>query len=253
MTQKRIPLMKIFHRDEEIAALRGRLRSRKSLLLHGPSGVGKTLLLEHVVPEYRDVLYCSQASSPHAVFGALAEELVRNQDPALLLALRGRSSEAMSAVSLKGIAIRVLRGSKYMVVLDHLNRPSHSVAATIRELMISCSVPVIAVARSAHMEDAGFVAPLFPDRGDKLAIKNFDPDIAESFVRVLAEEEGLRVENFDEFVTRVVELSDGNPGAIAKIVRMAGMPKYRLGSHVKLSPLYIDFRLDSVSAKSKLR
>ncbi len=42
----------VFHREEEIDALRKRFAARKSVLLHGPSGVGKTLLLEHVMPDF---------------------------------------------------------------------------------------------------------------------------------------------------------------------------------------------------------
>jgi len=59
------------------------------------------------------------------------------------------------------------------------------------------------------------------------------------------------VENFSEFAARVVEFSGGNPGAIVKMIDMAGLPKYRLGQHVKLSPLYIDFRMEMASANSE--
>ena len=243
--------MKLFRRDEELDALRKRLTARRSVLLHGPSGVGKTLLLACIRPEFPQLLCCLQSSSPQVVFRVLADALMHEKDAAMLRAMASRCLEGITAVSLKGIVTRVLSGSKYMIILDHLNRPSHSLAATIRELMISCSVPVIAVARSAHMEDAGFAAPMFPDRGDKLAIKNFDPETAEDFVRAVAAERKLTVENFSEFVARVVEFSAGNPGAIVKMVEMAGLSKYRLGDHVKLSPLYIDFRIESASANSE--
>ncbi|MGA2991831.1 MAG: AAA family ATPase [Candidatus Korobacteraceae bacterium] len=243
--------MTVFDRIDEIEALRRRLGERISVLLHGPAGAGKTLLLEHVLPEFPHLLYCPQSSSPQAVFRAIARALARKKDAAMLHALGSRPAGTITAVSLKGIVTKVLRGSGYMIVLDHLNRPSHSMAAVVRELMISCSIPVIAVARSAHMEDAGFVGPLFPDRGDKFAIKNFDPKTARSFVRVVAEEHKLAAENFDELAARIVELSGGNPGAIVRMVKMARMSKYRLGEHVKLAPLYIDFRLQSVKPEPR--
>ena len=138
-----------------------------------------------------------------------------------------------------------------MVVLDHLHRPSHSFAAMVHELMISCSVPVVAVARSAHMEDAGFVAPLFPDRADKLAIKNFDPETAQGFAKLVAEDHKLRAENLGDFLARLVEFSEGNPGAIASMINMATMSKYRLEEHIIVSPLYIDFRLRCAAANSE--
>jgi hypothetical protein len=138
-----------------------------------------------------------------------------------------------------------------MVVLDHLHRPSHSFAAMVHEFMISCSIPVVAVARSAHMEDAGFVAPLLPDRADKLAIKNFEPETAQGFAKLVAEDHKLHAENLGDFLTRLVEFSEGNPGAIASMIEMATMSKYRLEDHIKVSPLYIDFRLRCAAAASE--
>ncbi len=45
---------------------------------------------------------------------------------------------------------------------------------TDRGIHVSCATPVIAVTRSAHMEDACSVSPLLPDRSERLAIRNFD-------------------------------------------------------------------------------
>jgi hypothetical protein len=244
----------VFHREEEIDALRKRLIARKSVLLHGPSGVGKTLLLEHVMPDYPRVLYCAQSNSSQAVFHSLAEALVQKKDTEILRRLGDHPADAIrqkKALSLKGIVINILCGTKYMVVLDHLHRPSHSFAAMVHELMISCSVPVVAVARSAHMEDAGFVAPLLPDRTDKLAIKNFDSETAQRFAKLVAEDHKLRAENLDDFLTRLVEFSEGNPGAIASMIDMATMSKYRLEDHIIVSPLYIDFRLRCAATASE--
>jgi hypothetical protein len=46
-----------------------------------------------------------------------------------------------------------------------------------------------------------------------------------------------------EFIERVVDLGQGSPGAIVRMLEMALRPKYRLDGYVKTSPLYIDFRL----------
>ncbi len=241
----------VFHREQEIDALRKRFAARKSVLLHGPSGVGKTLLLEHVLPDFPHLLYCAQSGSAQAVFRILAEVLAQKKDTEILRRLGDCPADVIrqkKALSLKGIVISVLRGTKYMVVLDHLHRPGYSFAAMVHELMISCSVPVVAVARSAHMEDAGFVAPLFPDRADKLAIRNFDAETAEGFAKLVAEAHKLHAENLCDFLTRVVEFSEGNPGAITSMIDMATKSKYRLEDHIIVSPLYIDFRLQSAAA-----
>ncbi len=137
--------------------------------------------------------------------------------------------------------------SKYLVIVDHLVRPSQALAASIRELMLNWSVPVIAVSRSAHMEDAGFVLRLFPDRSERFSLQNFDPEPARRFAAVCAERERVTAKNIEQFLARVVEFTDGNPGAVLQMIRMAKAPKYLHESQIKIAPLFIDYRIAMVS------
>ena len=157
------------------------------------------------------------------------------------------SLQAKSVVSLKGLVREALLNSKYLVVLDHLMRPSQALASAVRELMLNWSVPAIAVARSAHMEDVGFVLPLFPDRSDKLGLRNSDPELAAEFAATCARTEGLDVENLAQFLERVVEYSDGNPGAMLRMTRLARDPRYLHANQIKITPLYIDYKLAMVN------
>ena len=239
-------MTQIFGRAGELELLRRRLASRKSTLFHGPSGVGKTILLQQVLPEFGHVLYCSASSSPQAVFRCLAELLAARHDATLLRICNGRLDDIVgkSFVSLKGIVLSALRAGNYLVVFDHLNRPSSALGAMIGEVMLSCSTPVLAVARSAHMEDAGSVSPLLPDRSERLAIKNFDSDMARAFALEACTQEELAAENLDCVLDSMIKSSEGNPGAILRMIAMAKQPKYRIGEHIKWSPLYIDFLME---------
>jgi hypothetical protein len=177
--------------------------------------VGKTLLLQQVIPDFGYVLYCPASSSPQAVCRCLAELLAKRHDATLLRLCKGGLDglAGKSFVSLKGIVSSVLRAENYLVVLDYLNRPSPALGALIGEFMLSCATPVIAVARSAHMEDAGSVSP-------------------------------LSGENLNSVLDSMVKSSEGNPGAILRMIAMAKHPKYRNEDHIKWSPLYIDFLLE---------
>ena len=98
------------------------------------------------------------------------------------------------------------------------------------------------------MEDTGYLQPLYPDRQNRYELKNFDPANAEQFASEMIQRDGLSASNMREFLAKVLELSEGNPGAIVAMLQMAKYPKYRTDEHIKISPLYIDFRMNWLPA-----
>ncbi len=237
----------LFDRDEEIEGLRQRLNKRRSFLLHGPSGVGKTLLLQRVLHDFPQALCSPDSTAAQPVFRNLASGLLAAGDPQVLRAMGRQGIEGLkskSAVALKGITLDALRARECWVVLDHLALPSQSFAAAVREIMGWGHTPVIAVARSAHMEDVGFLQPLFSDRSERFELRNFSLAVAEQFAQEVVRRAGLFAENMGEFLDRVLEFSQGNPGAILSMLEMAKHPKYRSAEHIKITPLYLDFRLN---------
>jgi len=242
----------VFRRTDQLELLRKRLKSGKSTLVHGPSGVGKTLLLRQVMHEFGHVLYCPVSSSPQAVFRGLAELLAARQDATVMQICKGQVDVLFgkSFVSLKGIVSDALRAAKYLIVLDHLNRPSPALGSMVGEIMLSCATPVVAVARSAHMEDAGSVSPLLPDRSERLAIRNFDSDTAKAFALELCEQQELAAGNLNSVLDSMIKSSEGNPGAIIRMIAMAKQSKYRNDDRIKWAPLYIDFLMEWAAANA---
>ncbi len=235
----------IFDREEERQRIEQLLVKRRPFLIYGPSGVGKTLLLRSVLSEFRSVLYCEDSATTNTMFRSLARDLLRLGSPRATKAFRDEDAiTAKSAVSLKGIVMDALREGKYSIVLDHLKRPSYAFASAVREVMGWGSTPVSAVARSSHMEDLGFLQPLYGDRSQTCEVRNFDDTKAEQFARERVRRSGLSGANINEFLDKVLEFSEGNPGAIIALVDMATYPKYRSEEHIKISPLYIDFRMN---------
>ena len=55
----------------------------------------------------------------------------------------------------------------------------------------------------------------------------------------------MTADNLPEFVARVAEFSGGNPGAVLRMIAMAGQEKYRRDGAIKVTTLFIDFRLSS--------
>ena len=237
----------IFDRQEELEALRQRFLGGKSFLFHGASGLGKSLLLQQLRPDLPRLLYSPETGSSQAMFRNLANALISARDPLLIQRL-GRTAEKMlagkSAISLKGMVVDSLRSRSYIVVIDHLQRPSQAFAAAVRELLGWAHTPVVAVANSAHMEDAGYLMEFYPDRSEKYQLQPFEPVKARSFLDLAVQRAGLQAENLNEFLERVLEVSRGNPGSILRLLEMARRPKYLSGDHILIAPLYIDYRLN---------
>ena len=234
----------VFGRDKEIAELRERLWARESFVLHGSSGSGKTFLLQRVMQAFPGALYCSDAASPQVVFQSLALALLASRDRFVRSCFRNpRVVNTKSAISLRGIVLDAVRRGTYLVVLDHLRGPAAALSADARDLMFYGGTPVVAVARSAHMEDLGFLTPIFALRSERMRLGNFTCSQAMQFAEEVARRTQLQATNLPEFIERVVDLGQGSPGAIVRMLQMALRPKYRLDGYVKTSPLYIDFRL----------
>jgi hypothetical protein len=234
----------VFGRDKEIAELRERLSARESFVLHGSSGSGKTFLLQRVMRAFPDVLYCPDAASPQVVFQSLALALLASRDRFVRSCVRSpQLVNTKSAISLRGIVLDAVRRGTYLVVLDHLRGPAAALSADTRDLMFYGGTPVVAVSRSVHMEDLGFLTPIFALRSERMRLGNFTYSQATRFAEEVARRIQLQATNLPEFVERVVELGQGSPGAIVRMLLMALGPTYRLDGYLKTAPLYIDFRL----------
>jgi hypothetical protein len=67
--------------------------------------------------------------------------------------------------------------------------------------------------------------------------------IALEFAQRHAERIQLWASNLDSILPSLVEWSDGNPGAILQMLKMAQLPQYRAGDQIKSHILYVDYRM----------
>lgn len=103
----------VFGREEEMQLLRERLAARRSFLLHGPAGVGKTLLLSVLLPGVPRVLYSGQNPTPQALYRNLAEALLSSaaRGSAAMRGIQRSTIHEKTAVAIKGIVREALRNS----------------------------------------------------------------------------------------------------------------------------------------------
>ncbi|MGC1869606.1 MAG: hypothetical protein WA700_01500 [Acidobacteriaceae bacterium] len=219
--------------------LHAQAKVRKSVLVFGPEGVGKSRLLRSFAEDHPHSIYIAQIHSPHACLVAL---LTAMRDAAPTIAIP-ENLAPLSTVSLKGIASRALDTQPYLLVLDQLNSPSRVATGLIKDLHHYGRTSVIFASRSPHMEDIGALQPLCADKSERVEIKNWPQPIALEFAYREAEKTQLSASNLDSAIPMIVEWSNGNPAAILHMLRMAHLPQYRLGDQIKAHVLYLDHRM----------
>jgi hypothetical protein len=226
-------------REEELGRLRNQARIRKSLLVHGSEGVGKSRLLQTFVGSQPLAVYIPQMRSPREFITTLLQAL-HSADGKVKLP---EDIAALSTSSLKGIVHRALDTRPFLMVLDHLDAPSRVVTGMIKDLHYYGRTPVIFASRSPHMEDIGALRPLCANKAERLEVKNFSTQIALEFAQREAERTELWASNLETVLPSLVEWSDGNPGAILHMLKMAQLPQYRAGDQIKSHILYVDYRM----------
>lgn len=234
----------VFGREKSLNELTRRFDGRCSFVLNGPSGAGKTFLLRRATRNLKHVLYCSDSSTGQSVFASLALELLRVKNRKARQSLRDENTvRNKSTIALRGFVFDALSHGVYWIVLDHLRAPAAGLSSDVRDIMLCVGTPVALVARSTHMEDLGFLAPMFVLRDDQMKLPNFRPSETAQFAREIAQRIRLNAVNRLDFLNQIVEYSRGAPGAVVTMLQMAARPKYRAGEYIKTSPLYIDFLL----------
>lgn len=225
-------------RTEELARLLEQARVRKSMLVFGPEGVGKSRLLRSFCASQRLALFVANSKSPREFLLELLEA-IRPTAKAVI----PRDTMAQSARSLKGIAHRALDAAPYLIVIDHLSGPSRVLTGIVKDLHYYGRTPVFFAARSPHMEDIGNLQAFCALKTERIEIKNWSQPIAREFAKRHADAIGLWAMNLETTLRSFVEWSDGNPASIVRLLEMAGRPKYRMDDQIKAHILYVDYRM----------
>jgi hypothetical protein len=93
------------------------------------------------------------------------------------------------------------------------------------------------------MEDIGTLQPMCAGKSERLELKEFLPPIALEFARKEANRTRLWASNLDLVLHQLVDWSNGNPGSIVHMLKMAQLPQYRASDQIKSHILYVDYRM----------
>jgi len=244
-------------REQERARLYEAVCDRRSLLVSGPAGSGKSALLEEVLssvaPSIRGrAIFCTMAGVPNTIWQHLVLALGAAGDPDVLTRVEREAGsrahpdrwiKAQTSLRLRGILRCAARSREYSIFLDAKGPLPAGVYRVLQEWVWSRRTPVVLLARSSTQTELGKASRLYWHDGLRLALGPLDPVSANGLLEhAIARFQLARFADGD-FRSFVLEQSARLPGGIVRLCELASDVAYHCDGRLKLHTLAVDFLL----------
>lgn len=226
------PPVPLFGRRDEVQILTNALCARKSCLVLGPKGMGKSRLLQESLSIARQpYVYVEGPEVLHRLLVELAERLS-------CPAGRFRSVRSATSVALKPSVLDALRRLPRCLVLENVADADPRMYRFLQQVYY---VPGVCLVVTAASRDClGHLRKLLWDPREEIALKPLTRTEALSLFDVASRMYRLESFDLDAFRSKVLTAAQGNPGQILTMCRMASRPEYQDERHIKFLPLRID-------------
>jgi AAA ATPase domain len=248
-------------REQEIETIRDCIRHRTSLHLHGPEGVGKSALIDHLYRTWNEIgaspipIYCGNSGTLREILVAIAEFLLGHCKMLVSVDKYKREKQIASSADIRTISIRYLRNlvfprikkGDFCVVLDHLEHITPQINACLGALHERACV-ITASRQSWDLMDYGFTGRLSYDLWlvPKLRIDKLQRKDAFSLMEHLQKHLNLKLPNKESLFNEIFHITQGNPMMMKTILEKARKPDYLVDGKLNLNLIVIDCRIDAV-------
>jgi hypothetical protein len=260
---KQAPL-RVVGRERELASLREHIRARRSVLLSGPAGFGKTAVLQALYAEWdasRDgvaILYGAESRTPRSLITHLlinlfldrgrleSQHIQRRRSVASLDELR-RFVAHERLPELMRMVHQNLERDRVSLGLDHLDDPHPKVTSMIEAWLET--TPLILVARRA--EALGRAQWLFPSCA-RVELAPLDETtlrgIARHFVGGMS---SCHLDDVD--LDQAARLAAGSPRRLQELLRAAARRDYQERGVVQWRLIELDLRIRAIGLGERPR
>jgi hypothetical protein len=251
----------IIGREKEIETIREHIRRRKSLHLHGPEGVGKSALIDHIYCTWDKIgaspvpIYCRNSGTLRKILVTIAEFLLGHYKKLISTDKFKREKLIVRAADIRKVSIRYLRNlvfpclkkGDFCVVLDHLEHITPQINACLGALHERACV-ITASRRSWDLMDYGFTGRLAYDLWlvPKLRIDKLKKKDAFSLMEHLQKHLNLKLPDKKSLFNEIFHITLGNPMMMKTILEKARKPDYLVDGKLNLNLIVIDCRMDKV-------
>jgi hypothetical protein len=228
---------------KEMQRLSLAFRVGEPLLLMGPQGSGKTRLIQEALSSNNRVLRIAWEPTPHALLTAMSRAFIVAGHPAFMRRAKlGADPEtwlaAQTSIHLKGLLWTAVASSPRPMMLDGIAGASFPTYRFLQRIYHTPGMALFAASRDTF--SLGVLARLFWDPTKALNILPLPERDAEQLFYAAAAHFNLCDLDLDEFRRKALKSARGNPGQIIEMCRLATLPQYHKGRHIKFSPLRID-------------
>jgi hypothetical protein len=219
-------------RCEELGDLLTALRDRRSRVILGLPGAGKTRLIREAIRAAGQA--CVILHQP----GVLHELLVECARQLDCRSGRYPRLDRATSVALKPLVLESLCRKPQPVVIEDVTDADPRMYRFLQELYYVPGVCLI-VSATSH-RSLGFLRKLFWDPREEILLGPLSHSESLCLFEAAADRFELRALDLEDFRRKVMAAAHGNPGQIVSMCRLAARAEYQAGRHIKFHALRID-------------
>jgi len=221
-------------REKECAAITGFINQKKSIIIFGPEGVGKTAIINKVLsnPNILNRLY-----SP--ISKTLKESLLHFM---MYDAFDKKTIQKADILALKKLFYKILaKKNPGYIIFDHVESVEPKFYSFFVYLMEE-KIPLIVLCRGLEKKDIGHLRmSLF--NFEKVEIFNLDRPTADVLIDHFIKEFGIKITKEADFKKQIFHFSKGNPKIIKGLCFLARDVKYQKNDTLDVKLMDLDRRI----------
>jgi len=227
----------IIGREKECAAISGLISQKKSIIIFGPEGVGKTVILNKVITGFPGInkIYSQESKT-------LKESLLNFMASA---SFSKKIVNKANILALKKLFYEILAKNKpEYIIFDHIERVEPKFYSFF-EYLIEAKIPLIVLSRGLGKKEIGHLR-MSSFNFEKVEISNFDRPTTDIIIDYFIKEFGIKITKEADFKKEIFHFSKGNPKIIKGLCFLARDVKYQKSGSLDVKLMDLDRRIGEV-------